>query len=133
MRNVRNEPFLNQRGGKQHLGIRRRFVDRRQLGIPEGTSVFARDADSPGPARSETRRAPALLPRKIYFIQKLNVTWETPQRFTDIQVCASRGSGCQLGYLGFSEGAKRVIESTACSGPPSVQGKANAGGGQFDS
>ena len=44
-------------------------------------------------------------------------------------VCVS----ASLGYLGFSEGAKRVIESTACSGPPSVQGESNAGGGQFDS
>ena len=36
------------------------------------------------------------------------------------------------GYLGFSEGAKRVIESTACSGPPSVHKEAIAGGGHFD-
>eukprot|EP00964_Phaeocystis_antarctica_P140247 scaffold105044_cov60-Phaeocystis_antarctica.AAC.4 len=75
--------------------------------------------------------------RRIYFINHAKyVTWETPhtaQRFTQ-GVCVSRGSGCQLGYLGFSEGAKRVIESTACSGPPSVQGEADAGGGgQFDS
>ena len=46
-----------------------------------------------------------------------------------ITLCVS----ASLGYLGFSEGAKRVIESTACSGPPSVQGESNAGGGQFDS
>jgi hypothetical protein len=37
----------------------------------------------------------------------------------------------ELGYLGFSEGAKRVIESTACSGPPSVHGEAIACGGHF--